>query len=358
MTHKPWTLIFAAMLASGCYVGVEPSASSELDQRTCDEDYIDDDEPAEPTGVAAIHTSTAGSLAAQPEGVAAADTIRRFDQGGIKCNESTGTCGDPTRCLCPALHDRLLEGPKHYVSIGELEGIERVRNAGHRPAFYVNKLNAGWDGSDVSWRNSSPADRAEHIWQSMLDECACTDQAVPRWVVLNELARTPWRDEDAYRPWVAGVVEHLSRVRGRKVLLASPYKFPSGHDHWWTKIQKHAYIGVEGYLSGERVIEQLDNQVAPIRAEYQRMKDAYVARGVRPERLFLVEHFGQTSSGTDFGRAGIPAWKWHKVIAHRAAAAKGMFAGFVSYGWKGNDMRESDDVRASFMETYLQQDLP
>ena len=311
----------------------------------------------------AIAPAGPDAFALEANPLASGDTLRRFEQGGTQCRPD-GTCNDPTRCLCPGLHDALLTGGKHYVSVGKAAGLDLVRDAGHRPAFYVDRLNSGWDPADPDrdWRNTGPKQRANEIFESMLAECGCDDRRVPRWVVLNEQARQPWKSDEKYRAWLLAVVKHLSQHHERKVLLPVQFKLPSiydaDHAWWWKQLDKYCYLGIEGYLSGQRVVDVIGNEVGAIRAEYQKMKDSFAEVGVRPQRLFLIEHFGQTLSGTDYGRAGIAAWKWKKVIVNRAAAARGMFFGVVSYGWKGNAMLESDDKRLGFMQTYMEQELP
>jgi hypothetical protein len=194
----------------------------------------------------------------------------------------------------------------------------------------------------------------------MLDECECDERPVPRWVVLNEVWRSVWLTDNDYREWVVGVVRHLSQKHERKVLLAVPFKFPDEqtiNPWWWKKLQEYAYLGIEGYISGERALA-MGNTIAALRAEYQEMKDSYAKVGVRPERMILLEHFGQTTKGTDFGRAGIPAWKWEETIRYRARAARGMFHGAMSYGWKGNAMLETDANRRRFMKAWIQETVP
>ena len=49
---------------------------------------------------------------------------------------------------------------------------------------------------------------------------------------------------------------------------------------------------------------------------------------------------------------------WKKVIKLRSAASGLGYAGFVSYGWKGNYMHESAPNRLDFEDLYIKQSLP
>jgi hypothetical protein len=111
-------------------------------------------------------------------------------------------------------------------------------------------------------------------------------------------------------------------------------------------------------LSGEEV-NASGNSVAWCEAQYLDAVAAYGALGVGLDRLFLVEHFGQTTPDKSWGRAGVSVAGWHNAIEARSTAAAAVgFAGFVSYAWSWNLMHESDANRIGFMQTYAAQELP
>jgi hypothetical protein len=97
------------------------------------------------------------------------------------------------------------------------------------------------------------------------------------------------------------------------------------------------------------------------------MKDHWMARGVRAERLMLIEHFGNTgandhdSDGTPVnrGRTGLSKANWKKAITVRTKAAREVgFAGFVSYAWGKNAMGATDADRTEVMQHYVAQAWP
>jgi hypothetical protein len=144
----------------------------------------------------------------------------------------------------------------------------------------------------------------------------------------------------------------------KNVVIAAPFDSPGNHAADWSALADHAWVAAEVYLSGKEV-NASGNSVAWCAAQYEDAALAYGALGVSLDRLFLVEHFGQTTAEKSWGRAGVSTAGWHNAIEARSQAAASVgFAGFVSYAWSWNLMHESEANRVAFMQTYVAQDLP
>jgi hypothetical protein len=64
-------------------------------------------------------------------------------------------------------------------------------------------------------------------------------------------------------------------------------------------------------------------------------------------------------AGIAWGRAGVSVAGWQNAIKARGQAAGSLgFAGFVSYGWSGNQMHETDANRLAFEDAYSALALP
>ena len=76
-------------------------------------------------------------------------------------------------------------------------------------------------------------------------------------------------------------------------------------------------------------------------------------------KLMLGEHFGQTVSGTTYGRAGVSSNDWDSALVARNQAAQNLaFPGFLSYSWAGNNMVVSSNELLHFEDTYRTSALP
>ena len=92
---------------------------------------------------------------------------------------------------------------------------------------------------------------------------------------------------------------------------------------------------------------------------YRDAKTAFEKRGVPANKLFLVEHFAQTTPEKGWGRQGVSRAEWEKALLCRSQAAhRAAFAGFVSYAWGRNLMKVSDEEVMHFEDLYSQQKLP
>src|SRR5262249_46033327 len=146
-----------------------------------------------------------------------------------------------------------------------------------------------------------------------------------------------------YRAWVHDVVHSLKNDRGVDAILASPFERPGRNDSDWQAVSEDAFIAAETYLSGGE-IRDAGFSVDWWRERYERSKWAYLNRGVPESKLMLIEHFGQTTEQSGWGRAGVSFEDWDTAIVVRSMAAQQVgFVGFLSYAWAKNAMEVSDE---------------
>jgi hypothetical protein len=93
------------------------------------------------------------------------------------------------------------------------------------------------------------------------------------------------------------------------------------------------------------------------------MLDSYDKVKVKPENLFLCEHFGQTLASVGRGRAGVSDTDWLSAINARSLAAKelanaGRFSGYATYAWGYNQMGASEPSLVRFEQAYTAHALP
>jgi autotransporter-associated beta strand protein len=73
--------------------------------------------------------------------------------------------------------------------------------------------------------------------------------------------------------------------------------------------------------------------------------------GVPAEKLFVIEHVGNTVDETNWGRGGIPAADWDQALMIRQDAIYNVdFAGFLTYAWGGNNMNitEAEQIQHEY----------
>lgn len=299
----------------------------------------------------------------------------RFDvatiQGKTTASGKCPTKGDPAqyedrgynRCFSAAYFDLLNAGAPHFIAVGTDKRAGAIADAGNTMAYYFDDFTSFQPGGPVAptpmcaGTKLTPAQAACRIHERAAGQFV----DVPRWIVINEIAKTAWRNDPTYRKWVGDTIAALKNDLGHKIVLASPFRIPDeGTDDAsrpWKRLQQYAFIAVEAYISGPRGVA-MGYSVAKMRARYQESVDRYAARGVPLDRLVLVEHFGMTRD-EDYGRAGVDPNAWRKVIESRSAAARGIgFAGFVSYAFGKNRGEATDTNRRSFIEAYRGQALP
>ncbi len=175
---------------------------------------------------------------------------------------------------------------------------------------------------------------------------------------MNELSASQWPGNAAYRTYAINLATTMQNTYNKAVVIAAPFATPGAHAADWTALAKHAFVGAEVYLTGA-AINKSGNSVAWCQKQYQASITAYANLGVPKSRLFLFEHFGNTTAGTNWGRSGVSAAGWNNAIKARSQAAHNLgFAGFVSYGWGGNAMHAPESDRLGFMDTYAAQTVP
>jgi len=254
--------------------------------------------------------------------------------------------------LCQPQFDHLNweMNPGHFLAMGGDAHRTAITNRNNELAAYYNFFNEGC--SLMTGTNKAG------LIEKYVQEKFTRTGAKPRWIVLNEISAGQWPTNQAYRKWTIEVVRVLRRQYGLQPILCAPFATPKANSESWQAVAADAFIGIECYLSGEE-IKRHGFSVAWCEQRYAEARKAYLQRGVPAGRLFLVEHFGQTPAGVQWGRAGVSAEDWNGAIRVRSEAADQVgFAGFVSYAWAKNRMKVSDAELLQFEDTYRAQTLP
>jgi hypothetical protein len=278
----------------------------------------------------------------------------RFDVATLDCSTCGQSCdAADTSCLCLDEWQHLnYSSQTHLLALG----AERMRPAvwaqGNYAAVYL-------DDFDWSWTTTTGAARADEIIAS---ESADWPSLLPTWFLVNEISPSQWPANSAYRDFVVEFAARLHDHHNRRVVMFAPFPAPGNAWSQWPELAAKAYVGAESYggTTG-KAVNASGNSVAYCEGEYQKTIDAYASVGVPLDRLFLVEHFGNSvDDGTNnWGRLGVSAAGWKNAIVARSTAARNLgFAGFVSYGWAQNGMQESSANRIDFEDTYAAQVLP
>lgn len=281
-----------------------------------------------------------------PSGSAPTPVTLRFDVATLNCG-SAGVCSPASgKCFCPPDFDALNSLSQHLMAVATDQHKAKIWAAGNQQAVYVNDLNVNVAAGGAA--------RANAVLAKAASDFPC---GVPSWFVVNEISAGLWPGDASYRQFVVDFAKTLA-AKGKKVIVAAPFATPGANAASWTELQKHAFIGVENYLSGAEV-NQSGNSVGWCQAKYQASIDAYGKLGVPKGRLVLFEHFGNTGPGVEWGRGGVSVAGWHNAIKARAQAIANLgFAGFVSYGWGNNDMAATNAERVAFMKTYTSATVP
>jgi hypothetical protein len=260
--------------------------------------------------------------------------------------------GTPAQHLGQAQFDHLnnVTANGKFLAMGSDAHRPQVNNNGNFLAIYYNTLNDGY-GSITG------AQKADQIRTLALANFT-SNGVVPQWIILNELSAGSWPGDQTYRNWVNNCVQRLSVTYGHSVIVCAPFSAPANNAGDWQTLASNSYIAIEKYLTGA-AINANGNSVAWCQAQYQAAKNAYLNLGIPASKLYLVEHFAQTTTGTNRGRAGVSYAGWDNAIKARADAAKNVgFAGFVSYAWAFNQMLVSDADLLHFEDTYRAKALP
>jgi autotransporter-associated beta strand protein len=184
----------------------------------------------------------------------------------------------------------------------------------------------------------------------------------PDWLILNEISPSLWQQNpgapslNAFRTWAIDVVTRLTDEYGYKVIMLSPYQElgTTANAASWQALANKAYIGIEAYLDGDEVWSNgstYAQRVAYAQGQYQAAKDSYLDVGVPADKLFVIEHVGNTVDDTNWGRGGIDADLWDQVLMIRQDAIYNVdFAGFLTYAWGGNNMNitEAEQIQHEY----------
>ncbi len=239
----------------------------------------------------------------------------------------------------------------HYIAMGTDDHRLELATNGNLLAVYYDTFNVGYSTNSAATQAALIQDYSTSRFTSSGPR--------PDWIVLNEISSGLWTSDTAYRIWAADVVRQLKTNYGFNVILYSPFPNPANSSSDWQAVAANAYIGIENYLSGTEVKNQ-SFSVSYCQSAYQSSITSYTNRGVARGQLMLGEHFGQTLSGTSYGRSGVSSNDWDKVIVARDQALLNLaFKGFLSYSWGGsNSLVVTDDERNHFEDTYRTNPLP
>ena len=263
---------------------------------------------------------------------------RRFDVTTI---DNTPDGSNPHFTLNMLVHLNFATANGHFCCMSTDAQRATLNDAGNFLAVYYNTL------QDLFTEGYNGDQAADQIQNYIVANDTTTGSA-PQWVVLNEISRGAWDANTvgsagvAYHNWLIGCCERLQTLYNHQVILFSPYILPTTSGSDWTFLSQKCYIAIEGYLSGS-VVNGSGNSVSFCQGKYQSYVDAYHALGVPYSKLYLTEHYSQTTSGTAYGRAGVSYAGWDNAIRTRASAihnifVKGDIGGYISYGWDGNPM--------------------
>lgn len=278
-------------------------------------------------------------------------TELRFDLATLSCaSPDTGEVCPPEneKCLCRAAFDKLNHSREsHFVVVGSDNLKAEILAKGNKPAAYVDQMNTGY----LSMGGIGRADKV------MNDLSEKFPTGVPKWIFVNEISAGRWPDEADYRAWVVAFAKRLNVHYGKNVVIAATSTRPGHNADAWSALAKYAYIGGELYLTGAE-INKSGNSVAYCREQYQESIDAYARVGVPLSRLMIIEHFGSTVAGTNWGRSGVSPAGWKNAIEARGEAARQLgFAGYVTYAWGSNKMHETQAQRLEYIDTYAKTEV-
>jgi hypothetical protein len=274
----------------------------------------------------------------------------RFDIAVMCCN-----CGDKHFCdgQLAALNWTSPNG--HVLAMGTDTYRATVNGAGNFIAAYYDTLN------NPGYLLRTATQKADDIHQYCVDRFTNTG-VITTWIVINEISAGTWPNNQTYRTWVHDVVHRLKNTYNHKVILLSPFQTVSANGADWQAVSDDAYVTVECYLSGEELREDGRTSIAQMQAwaetQYQASKTSYLNRGVPSTKLFIAEHYGQTSSGTGWGRAGTTTSTWKNCIRARCRAIKNVgFAGTLSYCWGCNGLGTGEQYLIEFEQTYASEKM-
>ncbi|HWB52734.1 MAG TPA: hypothetical protein VG722_01015 [Tepidisphaeraceae bacterium] len=278
---------------------------------------------------------------------ARADFVKRFDVVTMDC---TPDGSDPHMCTdqLDALNFVITNG--HMIVMPTDNYRSTINGNGNFLGCYYNNLS----GLYGTYDGNGAADQIENYIVANTENTGtkCT------WVAVNEISGSLWPSNSTYRAWLRTCMARLHGYYGQKVILFAPFTNPQNNASDWVPLSGNAFIAIECYLSGAAV-NGSGNQVSWCQTQYQNAKNAYLNLGISASQLYLAEHFGQTVSGTAWGRSGVSYAGWDNAIKARSQGAHNVgFAGFIGYAWDKNGMGETEANMIHFEQTYASQTLP
>jgi len=239
---------------------------------------------------------------------------------------------------------------RHYIFLDSDKYLPKVLAARNQAAYYVNNF------LDNYRQGQSGATAAGVFYQEACDSFGgCSN--VPKWWMLNEISEGLWsKGVPKYEKYVLDLAKTLSTKYHFSVIVCAPFAAPRDPTHYaaWRQLAKYAYIGIENYVSGKMVRDHKFS-LSWLKAQYKASIDAFAKMNIGKSRLFLLESYDNSGSGTAWGRSGISASDWIKVIKLRQRAIEPLtFKGFVAYGFWGNQMKDSWQQRDKYYKAYVQ----
>jgi hypothetical protein len=277
---------------------------------------------------------------------AAATPDMRFDVVTFCCN-----CSGSLLCQTQFDHLNFPSVNGHYLAMGTDSNRMALLANGNLLAIYYNSFDADWNGAGTA------AQEAATIDQYATNNFTSTGPR-PNWVVLNEISAGTWPTNQTYRTWVDTVVNILHTTYGYSVIVYAPFPNPGANSADWQAVSSNAWIGIENYLSGQEIAAQ-NFSVSWCAGMYQSSIASYNALGVPTSALILGEHFGQTTTGTGYGRSGVSSNNWDSAINARSQAVLPLgFAGYIGYDWGGDTLGVPENEMVHYEDTYAANPLP
>jgi autotransporter-associated beta strand protein len=166
--------------------------------------------------------------------------------------------------------------------------------------------------------------------------------SAPKWLILNEMSTSLWPNNATYRAWLIQTATKLKDTYGYNVVTYTTFAGAPGQGADFRALAAKSYIAVENYLSGAEIMNHgtdYASRVTWAQAQYEWSQTVYGNLGIDSSRLFMSEHFGNTTSAAGWGRGGISASDWDTVIQIRQDAIyNANYVGFLAYGWGSNGM--------------------
>jgi hypothetical protein len=249
-------------------------------------------------------------------------------------------------CFCDHDFKRINSQGNHYISVTDDGHQKEIEKAGNSMSYYVNRMN------DVYYKKKSGKAFGAALYKEACQKFDGCKQ-VPKWWILNEISASKWAAANAkYQQYVVDLTAAL-KAKKLNVIVAAPFDEPKRAGKYWKSLAKLGYIGIENYVSGKE-LKEAKFSMSWLKAQYKKSITAFAKFGVPKSRLFVFESYGSTLRSKVFGRAGITPKEWVKTIKMRAVAIKAArFKGFIGYGWWGNQMKETWQVRDKYYDAYL-----